>query len=46
MVDAPMNTHSCTQERALDYIWQQAGKHFDPAVVDVFLHIVDNPEQD
>ena len=27
-----------TEEQALNYIKEQAGKHFDPQVVDVFLH--------
>lgn len=30
-----------SQERALDYIREQAGKHFDPAVVDAFLRIIE-----
>jgi HD-GYP domain-containing protein (c-di-GMP phosphodiesterase class II) len=29
-----------TDERAIQYIKEQAGKHFDPQVVDVFLHAV------
>src|SRR5436309_10080671 len=29
-----------SQERAIDYIREQAGKHFDPAVVDVFLRLI------
>jgi len=34
------------QERALDYIREQAGKHFDPAIVEVFLRLVEHPAQD
>ncbi|HEY9075219.1 MAG TPA: HD domain-containing phosphohydrolase [Anaerolineaceae bacterium] len=34
-----------TPERALGYIKEQAGKHFDPAVVEQFLKIVDIQEQ-
>jgi len=30
------------REKALDYIREQAGKHFDPAVVEMFLKIVDS----
>jgi HD-GYP domain-containing protein (c-di-GMP phosphodiesterase class II) len=29
-----------TREKALAYIVEQSGKHFDPAVVDVFLRII------
>ena len=29
-----------SEERALDYIREQAGKHFDPQVVEVFLELV------
>jgi len=34
------------QERALDYIREQAGRHFDPAIVEVFLRLVEHPAQD
>ena len=34
------------QERALNYIREQAGKHFDPVVVQVFLGMVERPAQD
>src|SRR2546425_2657525 len=34
------------QERALEYIREQAGKHFDPAIVEVFLRLVEHPAQD
>ena len=30
-----------SDERALDYIKEQSGEHFDPRVVDIFLNIVD-----
>jgi putative nucleotidyltransferase with HDIG domain len=30
------------RERALDYIREQAGKHFDPAIVDVFFRLVEH----
>jgi putative nucleotidyltransferase with HDIG domain len=33
------------REKALDYIREQAGKHFDPAVVEMFLKIVDSIKQ-
>ncbi len=33
-------------DRALDYIRDQAGKHFDSAVVDVFLRMVETFDQD
>jgi HD-GYP domain-containing protein (c-di-GMP phosphodiesterase class II) len=32
--------HAWPRERAIQYITSNAGKHFDPAVVDVFLKIV------
>ena len=31
------------QERALNHIREQAGKHFDPVVVQVFLGMVEHP---
>jgi len=33
------------REKALDYIREQAGKYFDPAVVEMFLKIVDSIKQ-
>jgi len=33
---------ACTKEQALEYIRAQAGKHFDPHVVEVFLKIIEN----
>jgi putative nucleotidyltransferase with HDIG domain len=33
------------REKALDYIREQAGKHFDPAVVEMFLKIADSLKQ-
>ncbi len=33
---------ACTREQALEYIRAQAGKHFDPRVVEVFLKIIEN----
>ncbi len=35
-----------SRERALDYIREQAGKHFDPAVVDAFLRLIEHAAQD
>jgi len=29
-----------SEERALEYIREQAGKHFDPRVVEAFLRVV------
>ena len=31
-----------SQKKALDYIKEQNGKHFDPAIVDIFLRIIKN----
>ena len=30
------------EEKALGYIREQSGKHFDPQVVEVFLHLIEN----
>ncbi len=29
-----------TKDQALEYIWEQSGKHFDPNVVEVFLRLI------
>jgi response regulator RpfG family c-di-GMP phosphodiesterase len=33
-----------TVERALQYIREQSGKHFDPQVVEMFLRIIDHED--
>ncbi len=35
-----------SQKDALDYIREQSGKHFDPQVVEAFLHLVEEEGQD
>ncbi len=32
--------HAWSQEKALQYIREQSGKHFDPAIVEIFLEII------
>lgn len=34
------------KDRVIAYIRQETGKHFDPSVVDIFLHLVDSQSSD
>lgn len=44
--DALLSDRPCRQawslEKALDYVHEQVGKHFDPKVVETFLRIKEN----
>ncbi len=37
---------ACSQQKALEYIRKQSGRHFDPSVVDVFLRLIASNTED